>query len=345
MLPNFLCIGAQKVGTTTLWHILNQHPDVYLPDNPRETKFFTHERFYARGVSYYELFHFSNWCGQKAIGEKTPEYLFLKGVPERINKTLGADIRFIVSLRSPSQRAYSQFRHNYQGLCEYLDFNQALIAEVERTSQSESHLALYGYLARGFYNKQIIRYLNIFPKENFLFLIFEKDLIDDQAKTAMKLFNFLEIEENENLRLPVSSGQPKLSMAKYAEKEITIDLQRKSSNDEITSQKENKNLFVRFKNKFTNKTEKASDLSKAQFVVPENCVVTITAWQTEANRLPELVKNPSPQLIEFAKLNEKNRPESTSLSKDLEVELNNKHFREDILKLEDLLNLDLGHWL
>lgn len=342
MLPNFLCIGAQKAGTTTLWHILNQHPNVYLSDNPRETKYFTHERFYARGVAYYELFHFGNWDGQKAVGEKTPEYLFHEGVPERINKTLGADIRFIVSLRSPSQRAFSQFRHNYQGRCEYLGFEQALHEEERRTSQSESHMALYGYLARGYYYEQIIRYLKIFPRESFIFLVFEKDILGSQEITAKKIFNFLEIEENVDLHLPVKSGQPNVSIVRYADKEFTINLQSKVLNANISLDKK---IFSWIKNKFKNKIESTEDLTTMQFVVPEGCVVTITPWQTEADRLPELLHNPSPQLIEFAQLNERNKPESKSLSNDLEVELNNKYFREGILRLEDLLNFDLGHWL
>jgi hypothetical protein len=341
VLPNFLCLGAQKAGTTTLWHILNQHPDIYLPDNPRETKFFTHERFYARGISYYELFHFANWNGQKAVGEKTPEYLFHKGVPERINKTLGADIKFIVSLRSPSQRAFSQFRHNYQGQCENLDFNQALYEEERRVSQSESHLALYGYLARGYYYEQIIRYLNVFPRERFLFLVFEKDILGNQEITAKKIFNLLEVEVNVDLQLPVRSGRPTISVIRYADKEFTINLHKKALNKDITLDKK---IFSWFENKFKNKTENTNDLTATTFVVPEGCVVITRQTEDEFSQ-PVLVHKPSTQLIEFAKLNEKNKPESKSLSNTLEVELNKKYFREDILILEDLLNLDLGHWL
>ena len=72
MLPNFLCVGAQKAGTTTLYDILNQHPDIYLP-KIKETKYFAADEKFNRGLDYYERKYFFKCMDQKAVGEIDPE--------------------------------------------------------------------------------------------------------------------------------------------------------------------------------------------------------------------------------------------------------------------------------
>ncbi len=200
MLPNFLCIGAQKAGTTTLWLLLNQHPDVFLA-TPRETRFFCDDTLYDGGVISYERIFFHGWDGQKAVGEKTPAYLFFEKTAGRIRETLGTDVKLIVTLRSPAQRAHSHFRHNYQQLWESLSFEEALRKEPERTAKGELARATYGYLERGRYVDQLRRYTDLFPKENVLVLIFEEDIVGNQEQLASKLFTFLELDENVPLSL------------------------------------------------------------------------------------------------------------------------------------------------
>ena len=51
--PNFLCVGAQKAGTTTLYEILKQHPDIFLPQQVKETKFFVYEEKFQKGLAFY----------------------------------------------------------------------------------------------------------------------------------------------------------------------------------------------------------------------------------------------------------------------------------------------------
>jgi len=69
MLPNFLCVGAQKAGTTTLYEILKQHPDIFLPKKIKETKFFVFEEKYQKGKAWYESAFFSEWKNEHAVGE------------------------------------------------------------------------------------------------------------------------------------------------------------------------------------------------------------------------------------------------------------------------------------
>ena len=93
-LPNFLCVGTQKAGTSTLFEILRQHPDIFLPPE-KETHFFYSDGNYAQGASWYKAAFYSDWAGQKVIGDITPEYMFRKNVPERIKATLGADVKIV----------------------------------------------------------------------------------------------------------------------------------------------------------------------------------------------------------------------------------------------------------
>ena len=104
---NFICIGAQKAGTTTLSDILSQHPDICIPPI-KETKYFLFDVDYARGKTFYNSY-FSNYTGQKAIGEFDPDYLLFPFTAERIVATLGRDVKILVVLRNPADRAYSHF--------------------------------------------------------------------------------------------------------------------------------------------------------------------------------------------------------------------------------------------
>lgn len=190
MLPNFLCIGAQKSGTTTLLNQLDRHPDIFMSP-ARETKFFLLDHLYSQGVTAYEKDFFSDWNGQKAVGEKTPEYLCDPLIPQRIDATLGKSIKFIVTFRSPAQRAYSHYRHNFQQLWENLSFPEAIAQEQNRSSAGRYQRLRYGYLDRGHYGRQLARYLELFPKDGFMFLVYEKDIVMRQADTLRRVFEFL----------------------------------------------------------------------------------------------------------------------------------------------------------
>ena len=50
--PNFICLGAQKAGTTTLHDILRQHPQIFLPYN-KEAPFFCEDEAYSKGMEWW----------------------------------------------------------------------------------------------------------------------------------------------------------------------------------------------------------------------------------------------------------------------------------------------------
>ena len=70
--PNFLVIGAQKAGSTSLYEYLKGHPDIFM-SYPKEPEFFATDKFYFKGFKFYEKF-FSGYQGQKRIGEASTSY-------------------------------------------------------------------------------------------------------------------------------------------------------------------------------------------------------------------------------------------------------------------------------
>lgn len=206
VLPNFIVPGAQKSGTTALRIYLAQHPDIYVAS--KEIHFFDDDRNFSNGREWYEKF-FENWNGEKAIGEKTPEYLYDEKVPERIYKVL-PNVKLIFVLRNPVDRAYSHYWHNIRSGLETLGFEKAIEKEEERIKDPKLK-KIYSYKDRGKYVLQIKRYEKFFPKSNMLFLLAE-DLKYDRENTLQKILKFLDVEydfEFKDLKEKHVGGIPK----------------------------------------------------------------------------------------------------------------------------------------
>jgi len=185
---NFICIGAQKAGTTTLSDILSAHPDICIPPI-KETKFFLFDQDYQKGKSFYDQY-FSNYRTQSAVGEFDPDYLLFPYTAERIAETLGTDIKILVVLRNPADRAYSHYLMTKRKGLEPHDFEAALQAEASRKEDLKTR-KIFAYIERGMYGTQIAQFLKVFPAENFLFLVFEEDFIKNRQGTVEKVQAFL----------------------------------------------------------------------------------------------------------------------------------------------------------
>lgn len=196
VLPNFMIIGFPKCGTTSLYDYLTQHPQI-TPPLGKEIDFF--DRLYERGVNWYRVRFpgkaynfFKHTASNKKIftGEATPRYVFHPLALQRIKKLI-PDSKFIILLRNPIDRAYSHYNMNFQNGYEYRTFEDAIEHEEERISgryqkmESTSNyyswdFDLFGYLEQGKYAQYIKKWLNLFPKENFLILQSEEFLKNPQ---------------------------------------------------------------------------------------------------------------------------------------------------------------------
>jgi hypothetical protein len=184
VLPDFVIIGAQKAGTTSLFSYLGAHPHV-LRSMRKEVHFF--DLNYHRGERWYRamfptrsaLAAHGSAGGRALTGEASPYYLFHPLASERA-AGLVPGARLIVVLRDPVERAWSHYRHEVRAGRETLDFAAALDAEEERLAAAEQAVLSGGpaalceahrtqsYVSRGMYATQLRRWLSHFPRESLL---------------------------------------------------------------------------------------------------------------------------------------------------------------------------------
>lgn len=198
--PNLFIPGAAKSGTTTVADVLGMHPDVFMTPT-KEPTFFSSDINYARGMHWYVETYFPNTSGYRFRGDASPSYLyFAEKVAPRMERDLhGQDIRFIVILRNPIDRAYSQYWHNVNwGLEKEGSFEGALQAEAGRLAEGEKEISdlgrlRYAYYGAGLYARQLRAFWAHFRREDFLLLISEDLERPRFAATAESMQNFLGI--------------------------------------------------------------------------------------------------------------------------------------------------------
>lgn len=186
MLPNFLIIGSQKAGTTSLYHALRQHPQVFMSAE-KEPNFFFHDHLYQRGLAAYQT-HFNGADSFAAIGEASPGYICHPAAPARICAAI-PDAKLIVTVREPVARAYSQYWDSRRKLSVGVTFEQAFRDHFSTRFGEGQH----GFFSRGFYWQYIEAYLHQFAREQLLVLIAERLAAQPHAVYA-QICNFLGIE-------------------------------------------------------------------------------------------------------------------------------------------------------
>jgi hypothetical protein len=207
VLPDFLIIGGQRCGTTSLYYYLLQHQCI-APAQTKEVHFFDNN--FDRGPLWYRTRFATLWSrwmtevrGRRfATGEATAYYLFHPHAPRRVFQTL-PQVKLIALLRNPVDRAYSHYRRSVRRGREPLPFEQAVEKEVERLrDESEKLLSderhrsdihrYYSYLSRGVYADQLKAWLKVFPREQLLVLRSE-DFFADTTGALEKIFLFLDL--------------------------------------------------------------------------------------------------------------------------------------------------------
>ena len=165
-LPDFMIIGTQRGGTTSLYQYLVAHPDIGRAYR-KEIHFF--DRYFDNGIDWY-LAHFPVRGEHQIVGEASPFYVFHSDVPRRI-LTVAPQAKFILLLRNPVDRAYSQYHMKVERGLETLSFAEAIAREPERLAVSNDPLdpawRHHSYLARGLYVDQIRRWFDCFPRDRF----------------------------------------------------------------------------------------------------------------------------------------------------------------------------------
>jgi len=135
MLPNFICIGTYRAGTTWLHWVLSQHPEVFVPAE-KEIMFFS--RYYDKGVDWYERFY-EHASSEKITAGICPTYLSHPKAAERIFQHL-PEVKLFVCLRDPAEQVYSHYKLGYSRG----HYNQPFERIVRDDSFSALRHAFYG---------------------------------------------------------------------------------------------------------------------------------------------------------------------------------------------------------
>ena len=224
--PDFIIIGAQKSGTTSMYAYLEQHPDIIGSLN-KEIHFFdggTNPKVdnFKKGINWYKAhFPLCKNVENKKIFEASPLYIFNPLVPKRIANYI-PKVKVIALLRNPSDRAISHYFHNNKReRREKLDIMEAFETEEKRLEKvllekdyKSNIFRNFSYKRRGHYKEQLDRYFNYFSKDQILVLN-SQSFFSNPHDTLMEVFNFVGVNPNfkvKNLK-PKNIGRKKESVS------------------------------------------------------------------------------------------------------------------------------------
>jgi len=297
-LPNFLIAGTAKCGTTSVHRYLKQHPEIYMPAhkepmfmvsevyeklNTNDPRYHISEEHTVFTLDNYEKL-FENVTDEIAIGEASTPYLYHHkySIP-KIKRLLG-DVKIIIFLRNPVDRAFSAYKHFVKETGDTDSFEQFLNKENERVSENWDILTFPKGL--GFYYNQVKAFQNNFSRVRIYLL---DDLYADPDEILFDIYSFLEVDTSFKCN---------------------------------TSTKHNK-----------------SDISDKGLLGPILAGDNILKDMARPVLRFLLTEGGTTRLVTYLK--NKNKKNMKPKTRKYMLEL----FREDILKLQELLHRDLSMWL
>ena len=199
-MPDFLIIGGQRCGTTSLFNYIIEHPHILRPIR-KEIHYF--DLNYDRSIDWYRS-HFPISYLRKGFitGEASPYYIFHPHALRRIAETL-PDVKLIVILRNPVDRAYSHYQYEVKLGVENLDLKEALDSEDGRVRGEIERMLIdeymnsynhrhFTYVSRGRYFDQIKRVFEYFPKDQTL-IVENGELLREPQRVLESVFRFLDV--------------------------------------------------------------------------------------------------------------------------------------------------------
>jgi len=222
--PEFLCMGFQKCGTTTLFEILRQHKDVVLCRDVKEPMYYRVEGLWFFGRKwYYKKRYYGHIakddprrCGEVNAG------LTFTGCAKKVCHDFSPDTKLIFMMRNPVDRAYSSYKYflargflpkgtvemdQKYGHAEAFDrYVHAVLDDKGQEKQIMKQRLKYLVFSQSCYGTCIEEYLNHFPKENIRFVFFE-EFVRDEKTICQGLFDFIGIGEDESLGYSIRANE------------------------------------------------------------------------------------------------------------------------------------------
>jgi hypothetical protein len=178
--PDFVGLGAQKAGTSWIYSCLYDHPQVCIP--VKDLHFFSRERNWSRGFAWYEV-QFARCASDAVAGEFSTSYLADPDTAARIHARYPT-VKLLACLRNPAERAFSNFLNDLQA--------GALPPETRFDDAMASHPE---YVQQGRYASQLQRYLDRFPRDALLVLLYD-DLQRAPLEFMSSIYRFLGVDDS-----------------------------------------------------------------------------------------------------------------------------------------------------
>lgn len=210
---DFIVVGAQKAGTSSLFNFLSLHPQCSF-SSKKEIHYF--DKNYVKGETWYHKHFKRSKSSSKNYFEATPSYIYFPWVPQRIS-AYNNNIKLICVLRDPIERAYSAWnmwriahhenkeywlKHfsegSRKGIKPFLDlfrkevfpsFNATITDEIDAFKRNEKY-STPDFVKRGIYVQQLENFYKYFPR-NQLLVINQHDLMYSKIQVLKKVEQFL----------------------------------------------------------------------------------------------------------------------------------------------------------
>ena len=204
--PNLLIVGAAKSGTTSLHNYLKQHPDFFMTDH-KEPHFLINNEIGVKRVhkavtnlsDYQKMFEDAS--EYKYRGESSVMYLPFPDITIRnIKKYLNEDVKIIIMLRNPVERAFAGYLHNVRyNTSENLSFKEAIEKSEERYHKTNDMTPDTRYLHVGMYYNQVKKYMDEFGMN--VHVVIYDDFVSNINRSLKRVFDFLKVN---NIKIDTS---------------------------------------------------------------------------------------------------------------------------------------------
>ncbi|MBV8462023.1 MAG: sulfotransferase [Acidimicrobiales bacterium] len=206
---DWVCIGAQKAGTSTLFRILRDHPDLCIPPG-KEDPLFHHEVTDA-AVDAYLAERFAGAAPNVRCGTVTPHYMSSPETAARVHR-FAPGTRVVALLRDPVERAFSQYRMSVRWGKETRSFDAAVEAQLDDLDQEvpvDANSEVDTYVLRGLYGLILTPWFELFGSEH-VHVEFTTDLDARPTEVLSRVHRFLGVEPRETGRegLRAHEGPP-----------------------------------------------------------------------------------------------------------------------------------------